>query len=1395
MQNFSITLILCGYLLTISSAIAQPVLNEIMATNLNILTDEDGSFEDWIEIYNPGSDTISLEGYGLSDNPEQPFKWVFPDYVIYPNEHLIIWASGKDRRPSRHGYIQGLSRAVWFNVPGGNIQDLLNYPNYPDQPSVRHVIKQFFEAPRNIADQYGQEIQGWLIPPVTGTYTFWISGDDQSQLFLSKDEDHTNATLIAQVPGWTNPREWDKYVQQKSVSISLEAGQRYFIRALMKEGFGGDNLAVRWQFPDGTIEDPLELRHCSLPGSTLHTNFRISGDGETIVLTSPNGALVDSIPSRPLPRNVSFGRLPNGSGSFVLFDHPTPGSINHTEGFTERLATPILHLPAGIYPDSVLVSISAQDSEDMIWYTIDGSMPIPGQAALYQIPFSHKLSATVRAVAARQGYLTSEPTAATYVITASSLKDFSSNLPLMIINQFDTLIAASDKSISYMTLIDEKETGRYRLDHTAPFNARINIEIRGSSSQWFPKNGFGFHILSEDGSNRKEELLGMPAEHNWVLHGPYSDKSLMRNALAYELAREMGDYAPRTHFVELFLHEGNGALNQSHYHGVYLLVERIKIAPGRLELEELENHHSQEPEVSGGYIFKKDRLGQGESGMTLPRGNSYAFVRPQEENITLEQRDWLRDWLTQVDEAIMGPDFLNPQLGYRSFLDVATFIDYHLHTELHKQIDGYRLSTFFHKDRNGKLRLGPIWDYNLSWGNADYHNGWTTEGWYYNEISQYEYLNGWFTRMFEDPIFEREYKQRFRELRQNIFSEDHLIGKLREKELLLEEAAVRNFQRWPIMGVWVWPNWHVATTYGQEIDWMEEWMRNRLAWMDSQLRDSIEVVHYWNFNDANLLMPSYTYQGAKLTINEAPGAEVLSGNGQGFNGENARFGDAVGNHLRINNPVGSVLDIQLPAKSFSDLVFAYETRRSGSGANRQYLSYTLNGIDFQPLDTLIVTEVPTLYNWELSDTIGVNNNPSFAIRIVIDQVDDGSGGMVGNNRFDNFTLDGIFMEGGNLPPVVIENPGFQELIALDGTLELDLADLFEDPDGDTLVYSASLDFTNLGELSWNGSILKVRGLSQGEVRITLSVEDGQNLPTILEVPILIYPTAHDLNLQPFHFDHWSADEQERTYPDNMLFLQCDHNDPLLGDTLRHAYYIPHADYAAGDVGNIGFPYRNESRTRLNGLGEEGISFINTGRGRDLGAALVNLSTQGLDTVLVRWTGGTLRSNSRVYNLRTQYRLGLDGSWKDVKNDTGIPLEYQRSDMEGHEQEFKWIPLPNEVLNQPNLLLQWKYYFTGEQLDPGSGARDMLRLDDIEIVRERTSSLTHLNIQETLKLFPSPVQSGQVYFNRITSGRIMDLTGRELLLIRDAFSMDVSICPPGLYVYWSENGEALRFVVH
>ena len=168
---------------------------------------------------------------------------------------LVIWTSlsGAGAAPPANG----LLREVWEGIGGTDLASLTNAPAWPNNPTSTNYVTDLFEAPTDVLDNYGQRLHGYIVPPLTGNYTFWLASDDNGALFLSMDENPANIRLIASVPGWTSSREWGKYPQQQSAPIPLTAGRPYYVAALMKEGGGGDNLAVRWLLPNGTDQAPI----------------------------------------------------------------------------------------------------------------------------------------------------------------------------------------------------------------------------------------------------------------------------------------------------------------------------------------------------------------------------------------------------------------------------------------------------------------------------------------------------------------------------------------------------------------------------------------------------------------------------------------------------------------------------------------------------------------------------------------------------------------------------------------------------------------------------------------------------------------------------------------------------------------------------------------------------------------------------------------------------------------------------------------------------------------------------------------------------------------------------------------------------------------------------------
>jgi hypothetical protein len=633
-------------------------------------------------------------------------------------------------------------------------------------------------------------------------------------------------------------------------------------------GYGlSDNLAqpFKWVFPEVSLAPGTYLvvwasgKNRAIPGAELHTNFSISSEGEPLLLTRPNGVRADELAPVWLSDDISYGRYPDGAATWRYFEQPTPGRSNNTTPYPGLVRPPVFSRAGSTYVDAFNVELTAESGAE-IRYTLDGTAPNRQTSWIYTGPISMSQTRILRAKAFRTGYLSAPSHSEIYTRIGSVTRSFSSNLPIIILQQHQTPITSGDRTPASAVFIEPSADGRAYLNGAPEhvFSARIEADIRGSSSQNFPKKMYGFHLLEEDDSGRNAALLGLPADNNWILYAPYTDKTLLRNVFAYGLSASMGRYAPRTRLVELYLHSGTSALNSNQYHGVYVLVERIKWGEHRVHVTKLEPHDNSGEALTGGYIIKKDRLNAGESGFQTSRGTKLVLHRPAEVDATPAQKQYIRQYVNDFESALYGANYRDPALGYDAWIDTDSFIDHFLITELLKEIDGYRLSHFMHKERNGKLTMGPVWDFNLSSGNANYLNGWEPTGWYYTQLSPTNHcvigcnIRNWYVRLLTDPAYVARMQRRWWELRNGPFSDAALTERLAGLHAEVNEAQERNYVRWPVLGTYVWPNWFIGQTYASEVDWMQNWLTRRTAWIDTQMgtpqtETGYRQGHFWLF--------------------------------------------------------------------------------------------------------------------------------------------------------------------------------------------------------------------------------------------------------------------------------------------------------------------------------------------------------------------------------------------------------------------------------------------------------------------------------------------------------------------------------------------------------------------
>lgn len=428
----------------------------------------------------------------------------------------------------------------------------------------------------------------------------------------------------------------------------------------------------------------------------------------------------------------------------------------------------------------------------------------------------------------------------------------SSNLPIIKIDTEGRGIPDEPKISAAMGIIDNgPENSNHINDPFNDYDGRIGIEIRGSSSQMFPKKQYAVELWTSNGEDTSASILGLPMEEDWVLYAPYSDKSLIRNVLTYKLGADLGWYAPRTRLCELYLNE--------QYVGVYVLTEKIKRDKNRVDISKLNPDENTGDDLTGGYIVKLDKYdgatqGLGWDSPYLPpnHGNNqvvhFQYHYPKENEITSEQRNYIENYVTEFESALKSPYFRDRQEGYRNFINVESFIDFAIINEVSRNVDGYRLSAFLHKDKDSKdkkLYLGPIWDFNLAFGNADYCEGGSTTGWAwnFNDICNGDHwlIPFWWKRLLRDPEYVIQFKNRWTELRADLFSDAEIMNYIDSVVTVLDKPQQRNFTKWPILSEYIWPNNYVGNTYENEMNYLKNWVSARLSWLDANIA-GLEVI-------------------------------------------------------------------------------------------------------------------------------------------------------------------------------------------------------------------------------------------------------------------------------------------------------------------------------------------------------------------------------------------------------------------------------------------------------------------------------------------------------------------------------------------------------------------------
>ncbi len=1250
-------------LLSQPAASQAPLINEFMASNAATVADDDGDYSDWIEIFNPGPSTFDLTDCYLSDDASNPLRWRFPAGSVAPQGYLLVWASGKDRLG---------------------------------------------------------------------------------------------------------------------------------------------------------------------PSGALHTNFAISAAGEPLLLTAADGATrLDEVAAIALPADVSYGRLPDGAASWVLFGEPTPGERN--DKGLQYLAPPSLSQTPGLYASPVTLALSSPDPTAEIRYTLDGSEP--GEASpLYTAPLVlasrdgdpniisliptndvqpptyyawrppraevFKLN-LVRARALKPGYAPSAIATGSYIVDPVPAGRLT--LPVISLatapeNLFDPAIGIYVPGDTYIA--GDIWSGNYHQEgdawerpvHLEFFDLQggtllaqdAGMRIHGGITRAFPQKSLRLYARSEYGTSAfaaalfpelpydsYKRFLIRNSGNDWSRQG---FRDLAVQTVVAHLGFDTQAGRPVVHFLN---GEYWGLANvRERYDRHYLA--RVYGVPEDEAAQLYNNAWVEEGQPSDRNDYLDLRGFVASNDMTLAANLAFVAERMDLENyiaynvaqIYIANGDWpgnnIRFWrrtrpaydpaapyghdgrwrwmmydtdfaFGTASQATLaqattpdGSGWPNPPWStqlLRGLLENEWF----RHTFINTFAD--HLNSTFVPARvvaiidDFEARYAPAiaafqdrWDINHHWASG--------------VQSLRNFAN-------QRPAYQRQHIVDHFQLAGTtpvtLAVNDPAQGKLRLNTLVIDgdlpgladPAAAYPWTGTCFQGVPIAVEALPAAGH-RFVAWLHDGSSDpaltivpgaapiALTAVFAPAANQPVVVHAWHFND----LPSGTLTTVAADVSLLGGAVLTyPGTGAGYldrvspGSELGALPDTpAGYALRVRNPADTrELVLTLPSTGHQDLALSYAATRTTNGAEEHsvFCQVEPGGAWHAVAEDVAVSEAFQLITHDLSLVAGTADNADLVVKFAFGGAN--AGGSSGNQRLDNITIMGVTQAGANLPPQVVAPVALQQAIEGGEPLVLDVAGVFSDPEGDPLLYIATSGDGEFATAVVDGSTVTITPLLRGDVWITVSALDGVNDPVAHSFRVLLHPRAAVLSEGSYGFTAWDPDLPERTYPEHMLFLQSAVNDPGLSEPLLFPYWIAHDDYHADDQGTIGYPYNNTGRTRINGLDQDGISFINTGRGRDLGGAVLALDTRGLSEAQVGWLAGTVLPNERIYAIRLQYRLGIEGQFSDLLLG-GQAQEYLRSETAGDVVVFPPLDLPAELLGHAYLQLMWRYY----HVSGASGPRAELRLDEIHL---------------------------------------------------------------------------------
>lgn len=659
------------------------------------------------------------------------------------------------------------------------------------------------------------------------------------------------------------------------------------------------NSLTKWRIPNGvTIPGRGYLvifasgKNRTNAAGRLHTNFQLNNGGEYLALLNPlTNVISEFSPTYPLQlADVSYGRDRVNLELVGYYTVPTPGSDNVTSGAGFG---PEVHFSrtGGTFIQPFNLTLSVDDTNSVIRYTIVNTAQNVGNATniptptstLYTgpIPVNGTMQVRARAFPNTPVFFPGPPKTESYIQLAGGTTNFTSDLPIVVIHTMGPgTISGGFPALDNSVIIQcfDNDGGMASLNKPPQLVSRAGINLRGSSTQGFPKSSWAVELWDEFNNDAEKSFLGLPAESDWVLYAPNAfDLSLMHNPIMHKFARDMGYYSSRTRFVEVFYRNDSGALTadtnasvaaMGNYQGVYVLEEKVKRDGNRVDIDRLEPEHTNATTITGGWLMKIDRTDPNERTFT-PNGtgainyqdpDGLEMVPPANPGRAM-QAAYILSYFNAFNAGLQGTLLTNVASTnhYSNYLDVDATIDHHIVNVAVMNVDGYRLSGYIFKPRGGKLVFGPVWDVDrglgTSRGDLRAFNPRAWQAWdplgasdYGTDFFQGGTPPGMMRLWFTDVDFWQRWIDRYQHWRTSVLDTNRVAAMVDGFGAELRQAQVREAKRWggqgssdmnPRTGIvnaggGAYTHTFPGTFQG-EVDFQKKWLIEHIHFMDTNL--------------------------------------------------------------------------------------------------------------------------------------------------------------------------------------------------------------------------------------------------------------------------------------------------------------------------------------------------------------------------------------------------------------------------------------------------------------------------------------------------------------------------------------------------------------------------------